>query len=50
MFEFGFLVEEWGGDIIMVFVSVFNGDNLDGLFEMILFVLEVEELVVNFNC
>lgn len=33
----------------MVPVSALNGDNLDGLLEMILLVSEVEELVANPN-
>ncbi|MBD2652888.1 translation initiation factor IF-2 [Synechocystis sp. FACHB-383] len=45
--ELGLLAEEWGGDTIMVPVSALNGDNLDGLLEMILLVSEVEELVAN---
>ena len=47
--ELGLLAEEWGGDTIMVPVSALNGDNLDGLLEMILLVSEVEELVANPN-
>ena len=47
--EHGLVAEEWGGDTIFVPVSAKNGDNIDGLLEMILLVSEVEDYKANPN-
>mgnify|MGYP003585169680 FL=1 len=47
--EHGLVAEEWGGDTIFVPVSAKNGDNIDGLLEMILLVAEVEDYKANPN-
>ncbi|MDJ1175578.1 translation initiation factor IF-2 [Roseofilum capinflatum] len=47
LMEHGLVPEEWGGDTIMVPVSAIQGENLDGLLEMLLLVSEVEELSAN---
>ena len=45
--EHNLVPEEWGGETIMVPVSALNGQNLDGLLEMLLLVSEVEDLHAN---
>ena len=47
LMEHALVPEEWGGDTIMVPVSALNGENLDGLLEMLLLVSEVEDLKAN---
>ncbi|MEB3210161.1 MAG: translation initiation factor IF-2 [Leptolyngbyaceae bacterium] len=47
LMEHSLVPEEWGGETIMVPVSALNGENLDGLLEMILLVSEVEDLYAN---
>ena len=45
----GLVVEEWGGDTILVPVSAHTGEGLDTLLEMILLVAEIQELKSNPN-
>lgn len=45
----GLLVEEWGGDTILVPVSAHTREGLDTLLEMILLVAEMQELKANPN-
>ncbi len=45
--ELGILVEEWGGDVIMVPVSAKTGEGVEKLLESILLVAEMEELKAN---
>ena len=45
--EHDLLVEEWGGDIIMVPVSAKTGEGVDSLLESILLVAEMKELKAN---
>ena len=45
----GLLVEDWGGDIIMVPVSAKTGEGVDKLLDMILLVAEMKELKANPN-
>jgi len=47
--ELGLQPEAWGGDTIFVEISAKQGDNIDGLLEMILLVAEVQELKANPN-
>ena len=42
--EQNLLVEEWGGDTVVVEVSAKTGKNLDGLLDMVLLVADVEDL------
>lgn len=45
----GLLVEDWGGDTIMVPVSAKTGEGVDKLLDMILLVAEMKELKANPN-
>lgn len=45
--EYELLVEEWGGDIIMVPVSAKTGEGIDKLLESVLLVAEMGELKAN---
>lgn len=49
LFEYGFILEEWGGDIVFVNVFVKKKIGIDYLFEMILFVVDFMEFKVNLN-
>jgi translation initiation factor IF-2 len=42
--EQNLLIEEWGGDTVVVEVSAKTGDNLSGLLDMVLLVADVEDL------
>ncbi len=45
--EEGLLVEEWGGDIVVVEVSAKNNQGIDKLLDMVLLVTDVEELTAD---
>jgi len=47
--ELGLQPEAWGGDTVFVEISAKQGDNIDGLLEMVLLVAEVQELKANPN-
>lgn len=46
----GIISEEWGGDVLFLFISVKFGEGIDELFEIIFFIVEFVEFVVNFDC
>ncbi len=45
--EHGILIEEWGGDVMMVPVSAKTGENVDVLLENLILLAEVKELKCN---
>jgi len=47
--ENGLLVEEWGGDIVVVPVSAKTGEGVNQLLDMLLLVSDVEELKADLN-
>lgn len=47
--EQGLLVEEWGGDTVVVEVSAKTGQGVDDLLDMILLVTDIEELKADIN-
>lgn len=47
--QFNFVFEEYGGDVIVVLVSVKIGEGVEDLFEYILLIVEFEDLCVDFK-
>uniref|UniRef100_A0A1D1Y068 Translation initiation factor IF-2, chloroplastic n=1 Tax=Anthurium amnicola TaxID=1678845 RepID=A0A1D1Y068_9ARAE len=43
----GLMPEDWGGDVPMVQISAFKGDNVDDLLETVMLVAELQELKAN---